>query len=307
VLNLILLRTFDDGGATALTLSLVARRWRGCCRTCLLPRRRARLVARRHRSAEGRGALLPFLAANVGLYSPKRVDLAGCAAAVRDAELGAAAHRDLRSLDLSGCVHVTDDGLELMLTTSTGLQRLRLATAGGQLTGESLRLLGSLQALIALDLGGCGGAVGSIARSLRLGSGPGLQQLSLAGLVGLETRQLEGCLEACPQLRTLDMRVVLAATDTTLALLARACPLLEELVLNGCPCVLLEPVTVTFSALRCLELRGCQPSSLRSLFSETRFPALEAVDARGCATLSDAQARVLRKTDGVWTADNIRV
>jgi len=226
----------------------------------------------------------------------------------------------LVSLDLSGCTHVTDEGVlgflrngprgtlvalnldhcsvsdyavEAVADMATALSSLSFACCAG-VTDRALRFLAAAKVPILreLNMGGCRGITDAGLK--RLSAATGITDLNCSGCTAITDAGLSSCLQGLRALTTLDVSFCPQVTGKFLARLKNR-GLLQHLNLSSCPgfsdaeaCLLRD-----LASLRTLQLRGCVRVTSHSLESLSSLPNLSELNVSDCASIGDDVAASL--------------
>jgi serine/threonine protein kinase len=230
----------------------------------------------------------------------------------------------LRALDLSNCITLTDQSLAF-LDNHVDLQRLSLAGCQN-LTDAGFVHLAHLSELKILDLSGCAGL--RDAALANVSNLQGLRELNLsgcgwltdAGLVHLKDLKLKrlclgstwpsrmnpwlGPLYHFPDLEHLD----LSGCDLAHGALVhvRQMERLQDLDLTGCKGLTdqrLAPLLDKLTGLRVLLLRDCNELTDHTLTRLSGLVNLEVLDLGGCTWITDASLAALPKMDSLRELD----
>eukprot|EP00899_Mesostigma_viride_P028927 jgi/Mesvir1/9219/Mv22983-RA.3 len=161
--------------------------------------------------------------------------VAGCGR-VTDASLAslAACCPWLASLDISGALDVTDEGIMALAHGACAGTLAQLRVAGCFLTDAGLSaLIERSPRLFALDLAACDGVTDASVALLARGC-PLLEYFSVGGCRDVTDASLRTVAAGCPRLRCVNLAWCRGVTDVTMVALAAGCPDLDYLIVKGC-------------------------------------------------------------------------
>ena len=204
----------------------------------------------------------------------------------------------MKNLNLRDCVCVTDHGIKGLASRCRLLECLILRGCD-RITDEGLRYMtltvierfhhkqSMCESLKTLDLSFCSNITAGTVASLLLPLCPGLQELHLSGIMGVDDDIVRQICQNCPSIQTLSLQKCVLITDASLCWMADYL-WLEVLDISGCYRVTddgLDVLTLACTGLQYVHLRRCAKITGRGVTCMGRnlFPlGLRTLDLRDC-------------------------